>query len=191
MLESGASTGSKSGLVFGSGVVSLSGLPGSGTTTAARLLEKESGWEYVNTGSIFRGLAREKGMDLNDFGRYAMAHPEVDQELDRRQVELGRRGKVILEGRLSGHVLKRAGVACLAVLLEAPLDVRVCRVAGRDSQPSAEAMAVTLEREELERQRYIKIYGIDLNDRSVYDMVVDSSKYNPGQILAMILENLK
>lgn len=191
MYESGVMGRCEAGEGSGIRVIALSGLPGSGTTTAARLVEKETGWEHVNTGGIFRGLAREMCMDLNEFGRYAMEHPEVDRELDRRQVELGHRGGVILEGRLSGHVLKNAGVRCLAVLLEAPLEVRVSRVAGRDGQPSKEALTVTLEREELERQRYIKTYGIDLNDRSVYDIIIDSSKHTPAQILVMIMERIK
>ena len=171
-------------------VVTLSGLPGSGTTTAARLLARRTGFSYVNTGALFRELARERGVDLNEFGKIASRSPEVDRELDDRQVRRAREGLVVLEGRLSGHMVRRGGVPALTVWLNAPAEVRVGRVAKREHDHPDHALALTLEREEDERKRYLAFYGHDLYDLSGYDLVVDSSLFLPEAIVDTILTRL-
>jgi cytidylate kinase len=168
-------------------VITISGPPGSGTTTAARLLAEQTGFPYRNTGSLFREMAAETGMSLNDFGAYALTHPDVDRELDRRQLDLARNGRVILEGRLSGHVVKKHGVPAVCVWLDAPLDVRVQRLSARDVQDLVVAADLNRRREELERQRYLEVYGYDLADLSVYDLVLDSSVLTPEGIVSAIL----
>ena len=172
-------------------VVTVSGLPGSGTSTACRLLQRELGYRWVNTGQLFREMARERGMDLNSFGAYAREHQEVDQELDRRQLELASGGEVILEGRLSGQVLKRGGAVGLAVWVEAPEEVRLERVSGRDGLSIEVARETTLTRERLERERYLEIYGIDLNDLSIYDLVLDSARLSPSEIVDAVVAALR
>jgi len=132
-------------------------------------------------------MAAEKGMSLNDFGAYALTHPDVDRELDRRQLELARNGRIILEGRLSGHVVKKHGVPAVSVWLDAPLDVRVARLSSRDVQDPVVAADLNRRREELERQRYLEVYGYDLADLSVYDLVLDSSLLTPEGIVSAIL----
>jgi len=171
-------------------VVSISGLPGSGTTTAAHLLIGETGLEYVNTGKIFREMAQENGMSLNDFGKYAAQNPEVDQELDRRQMARAAQGGIVLEGRLAGHMVTREGLDALTVWLDAPIEVRVARVAGREEVSLAEAMRLSREREDDERDRYLDIYGLDLYDTSFYDLVIDSGTLSPTEILEAILQRL-
>lgn len=172
-------------------LVTISGLPGSGTTTAAHLLVGETGLEYVNTGKIFREMARQEGMSLNDFGKYAAKDPAVDQELDRRQMARAAQGGIVLEGRLAGHMVTREGLDALTVWLDAPIEVRVARVAGREEVSLEEATRLSREREDDERGRYLDIYGLDLYDTSVYDLVIDSGTLSPAEILEAILQRLR
>jgi cytidylate kinase len=172
-------------------VVTLSGLPGTGTTTAARLVEAATGYTYVNTGAIFRQMARERGVALNEFGKRAAADPSIDRELDARQIALARKGGIVLEGRLSGYMVYSASVPALKVLLETPLSVRVERVARRDQLSFPEAERLTLEREKDERSRYLGIYGFDLNRVDIYDVVLDSGKLSPDQIGQAILDRMR
>ena len=167
-------------------VVTISGMPGSGTTTAARLVVSATGFRYVNTGAIFREMAQERGVTLNEFGKLANENPEVDRELDDRQIALARAGKVLLEGRLAGYMVDGAGVRALKVWLAAPLDVRLTRVSGRDGQDLEVARKLSQEREEDERKRFIEFYGFDLGRTEVYDLVIDSSCHRPAEISRMI-----
>jgi len=168
-------------------VVTLSGPPGSGTTTAARLVAAETGLRYVNTGAIFREMARERGMTLNEFGKLANDNPEIDLELDDRQVAIARAGGILLEGRLAGFMVRRAGIPAVKVCLVAPREVRMARVSGRDGLDFGEAMRLSEEREADERTRFIEFYGYDLNDTSIYDLVMDSSRHSAEDICRQIV----
>ena len=51
------------------GIIAVSGLPGSGTTTTSLRLAERLQWRYINAGSIFRSMAAEAGVTLAEFGR--------------------------------------------------------------------------------------------------------------------------
>jgi len=173
-------------------MVTVSGLPGSGTTTACALLQQGLGWEHVNAGAIFRQLAAEAGLDVVAFGLRAEADPSTDRTLDQRMVALARaRGQVILEGRLTGWMALRHGLPALRCWLAAPVDVRAERVSRRDGQPLAEAVEQMRQREESERRRYLAFHAIDYADLSIYDLVLDTAECSPQAVADQVLRRLR
>jgi cytidylate kinase len=128
-------------------------------------------------------------MDLAEFGRYALEHPEVDRELDRTMQALARPGR-LLDGRVQGALCRRAGVPVYDVVVTAREEVRVRRVADRDGASLEEARSQVREREASERDRYRRFYGIDL-DRERADLVVDSSDRPPLAVADAILAYLR
>jgi predicted cytidylate kinase len=169
-------------------VVTLGGLPGSGTTTAARRLKARLGLRYIYTGQLFRDMALKKGMSLEEFGRYVTEHPEVDLELEMMQVEEARRGDAILEGRVTGLMLHREGVEAFKVWIEASPSERAKRVASREKEDLADIVRKNTEREANEAARYLKTYGFDLADLSIYDLVIDNTHLQPPQVSDRIVE---
>ena len=173
-------------------IVTVSGLPGSGTSTACRLLNEELGWSYVNAGQIFRQLAQEAGLSLADYGLRAEEDAEIDQKLDARMVETARKlGRVILEGRMTGWMAQRHELPALKVWLEASTETRVGRISGRDRKSQAQALKDMVERERSEAKRYCQIHGIDIGDRSIYDLCIDTEHYVPVQIVKKIITRLR
>ena len=170
--------------------ITVSGLPGSGTSTLCRRLSERTGLEHVNAGRIFRDLAGELGLSLAELGRSAEADGRIDRRLDERMAERARAGGCLLEGRITGWMMHRRRLAALKVWVQADLDTRALRVAGRDRQPIAEATTAILERERSERHRYAVHYRIDLSDLSIYDLVVDSGRSDAealcGRVEAMM-----
>ena len=146
-----------------------------------------AGLEHVDAGRIFRHLAVDHGLDLAAFGRYAAEHPEVDVELDARMAERGRAGGVVLEGRLAGWVATREGLPAVRVWVACQDEVRAARVAEREGLEVAGAAAQNAAREVTERGRYLRIYGIDLADTSIYDLVLDSTSTGPEALAAAVL----
>ena len=61
-------------------VITISGVPGTGTTTIAKLLSKQLDLPLVYTGETFRKLAKEHKMNLEDFSELAKSNPEIDHE---------------------------------------------------------------------------------------------------------------
>ena len=170
-------------------VVALGGPPGSGKSTAGRLVARQLGLEYRSVGEEFRAQAKLRGLDLEAFGRYAEQHPEVDRELDRRMQALARPG-VILDGRIQGALCRRNGIPVVAIVVTASPAERARRLSGRDRQ-SVEAAAKAIEvREASERSRYLRFYGIDV-DREPADLLVDSTTRTPEEVAAAIVQFLR
>ncbi len=176
-------------------IVAIGGPPGSGKTTVAERFAQAHAYALVSAGTKFRELAKARGLDLDAFGKVAEADPEIDRSLDRavleeilRQDAAGR--DVIVDGRIQAHLLAQRRVPCLKVLIDAPLSVRAKRIAGRETQDPKTAEREVVHREASERRRYKAIYGIDLADTSVYDLVIDSSDETPDQIVKRVWDEV-
>jgi len=154
-------------------VVAVSGPHGAGKTTVARFLAKKLGLRYLSAGELFRRMAAERGMSLEEFSRYAEKNVKIDEEIDRRTVEEARRGNVLVDARLAGWLLNDAD---LKILLTAPLEVRVRRIAEREGRPYEEVLRETVKRERSEERRFKKFYGIDLSDLSPFDIVLNTER---------------
>jgi cytidylate kinase len=168
-------------------LITVSGPPGSGTTTAATRVAKVLGLDMLPGGEVFRAMAAEHAMTLGEFGVYAAAQPTVDVELDRRLAARAHQGDVVIESRLAGWILHNEGLDGVAVWITCDDEVRAARVAARESLTVEQALAENAEREKLEHDRYLALYGIDSRDLSFYDLVLDSGRLEPDQVAERIL----
>ena len=153
--------------------ITVSGLPGSGTTSLAKHLSELHGIELISAGEVFRSLAAERGMDIAEFGRIAEKDPSFDRMIDERQKEIAlAKEDIIVEGRLSAWFVPEAD---LKIWLFAPLEIRVSRIQSRDTvSDPATATELTREREACEALRYQTYYGIDISDMTHYHLVLNS-----------------
>lgn len=173
-------------------LITISGPSGSGKTTVAKRLSEELDIPAVDVGQLFRELAKKRGMDVIAFGKYAEAHPEVDRELDARMVALARRKKrLILQGRLSALMARKEGLDALKIWVGASQNVRARRIAGREGVSAAEALRGIRARDQDNRDRYLKTYGLDANDRSVYDIVVPTDNRSVEQVVSILLKKIR
>ncbi|MFY9717349.1 MAG: AAA family ATPase [Thermoplasmata archaeon] len=170
-------------------VVTLGGPPGSGKSTAGRLVAEALGLELCSAGERFRAAARAHDLTLEAFGAYAQAHPEVDRELDRAMQALATPGR-ILEGRIQGTLCRRAGTPVHAIVVTASEAERSRRVAGRDGLSVEAALQFVREREASERWRYLAFYGIDLAHESS-DLRIDSTDRSPPAVAESIVQFLQ
>jgi predicted cytidylate kinase len=171
--------------------ITISGLPGTGKTTVAKLLEKHLGLRYVYSGEIFRQLAEKYHMSLEEFGRYCESHREIDEELDRYQLDVLRQGNVIVEGRISGWLAFQNKISAVKVLLQADIAVRAGRVVKREQGDMEKRKKEILKREKSEATRYKNYYGIDVTDTSIYDVIVDAGNKTPEEIMGIIVKHLR
>jgi len=159
-------------------LITISGPPGCGTTTAANALAETYGLEHVSGGDIFRRVADERGLTLAELTTLAEEDDSIDRELDDRLEAIAKAhtsgerecagAGLILESRLAGWLSD--DVADLRVYLDAPAEVRVSRIGGR-----TETAAELVERERSEGQRYLDYYDIDVQNRSIYDVVLNTA----------------
>ncbi len=168
--------------------ITISGLPGSGTTTVAKILAEKLGFPLISAGEVFRRLADEKNMSLEQFSRYAEMNPEIDKLIDSKQKEEAlKHENVVVEGRLSGWMVP----ADLKVWIYCDERIRYERVAGRERKPLDVVKNETRLREEIEKRRYLKIYGIDIEDKNIYHLMINSGKFDANQIVDIILKAME
>ncbi len=154
-------------------IVSVSGLHGTGKSTYAGRLAEGLNLRHVSAGLLFRRSAKERHMSLEDFGQLALRDPSIDRLVDEETMNEAEEGDVVVDGQLAGWVLRE--VADLRICLTAPEMVRLERIAKRDGLSLEEARKVTLQRENVQSERYRKHYGFKVDDRSIYHMVFDTS----------------
>jgi cytidylate kinase len=168
-------------------LITISGLPGAGTSTVARLVADALGIERIDGGTVFRAMAAEHGLDVGEFSVVAEGDPEFDLELDQRLANHAREGNIVLESRLAGWIATNEGVPALRVWLNGADEERARRVAAREGIDAALALEANRAREASERRRYRTYYGIDLDDQTVYDLVIDSTATPPKAIAESIV----
>ena len=152
------------------------------------LVADRMGFELVLVGQLFRQMAAEREMDLAAFGRLAEEDETIDRELDDRTVAVARDKKdVVIEGRLTGALLKQNGIDALSVLVDATEEVRCERIAKRERKSAEVVLDEMRKREQSERKRYLAYYGIDPADRDIYDLWIDSSDRPPEDIADAII----
>lgn len=167
-------------------LVTLSGLPGSGTSTVARAVAADLRLDHLDGGTVFRTMAAERSLSLAAFAALAEDDDQIDRALDARLLARAAAGDVLVESRLAGWLAHANGLAGLRVWLSCEDRERARRVAARDHQDLADAERANAEREASERGRYLTYYGIDLADLGIYDLVVDSTDAAPDALVAQV-----
>mgnify|MGYP000971047764 CR=1 FL=1 len=170
-------------------IITISGPPGSGKTTVGKLLAEKMELEFISTGMIFRDMAKERGLSLEDFGALALKDHAIDKELDSRMLALaGEKRDMVLEGRLAGHMLHLNGIKAFKVWIDAHIHTRAERISGREGKTNEQVRLEILDREKCEVDRYQSIYGIDLKSLAIYDFVIASDEKTPEMIVDEIMD---
>ena len=167
-------------------LLTVSGPPGSGKSTTAALLADRFDVEHVSGGDIFRQLADERGYTPLEFNKLAEENDEIDRDLDRRLREIAiREDDLVLESRLAGWLA--GDQADFRFWLDAPASVRGERIAEREDKDPIRATEETRAREASEVQRYEEYYGIDIRDLTIYDLSVNTARWEPDAVLDMFV----
>lgn len=166
--------------------VAISGKSGCGNTTVSTLLAEKLGVKLINY--TFRQLAAEKGLTLAQVIENARTDDSYDIFVDNHQVELASAEPCVLGSRLAIWMLKEAD---LKVYLFASDETRAKRILNREGGDLQKIKDFTAMRDSEDTRRYKKIYNIDNNDYSFSDLIIDTAKFNPEQIVELIIAELK
>ena len=174
-------------------IISLSGTPGSGKSTVAKLLAKKLGFDHYSMGDLRRKMAEERGMTLEQLNRLGEKEAFTDKEVDDYQIKLGKeKDNFVIDGRLSFHFIPHS----IKVFLDVDLTEGARRVMdsnrGEESFTDLNKAVEGLKtRIASDKKRYLKYYDIDFFDKKHYDLVIDSTKISPQQVAEKIAEYIK
>ena len=154
-------------------IITVSGPHGTGKSTYAAQLADALRIRHVSAGAVFRRIAKEKKISLEELGEKALEDPSIDKLVDQRTIAEADKGNVVIDGQLAGWILKDR--SDLRIYLTAPEDIRLERIAKRDKVGLREARAQTEQRESVQRERYLRHYGFQVEDRSIYHLILDTN----------------
>ena len=164
--------------------IAISSHSGCGNTTATNNVGGTLGLEVVNY--TFRDLAQDLGISFEEIQREAARSRIYDFLTDLRLMRASLRPRVVVGSRLAGWLID----ADLRVWLHAPLEARAKRIFQREADIHASYESVlyrTLQRDEQNRKRYLEVYGIDINDRSDFDIIINTEKLTAEQVSSLIV----
>lgn len=179
--------------------ISITGNLGSGKSSVAKILQQK-GYEIFSTGKVFRQLAMEKGVSVEEFNRQvneaaSRGDRSVDKMIDDTTTRISEeRDNVVFDSRLAWHfAVKSFKVFVITDINESSRRVFHDSVrANSESYASQEECRKALiNRQKLETVRYKEIYGIDYYDMSNYNLVIESTNASPEEIAQEILDKMK
>lgn len=165
--------------------LAISGLSGCGNTTVSHMLAKKLNLKCINY--TFRNLAKDRGISLEDLSSLAEEDDSWDRDLDVYQVELAKKESCILASRLAIWMLKEAD---LKIYLKASEEVRFMRIAKRENLSLSLAKEITSLRDIKDRNRYQRLYNIDILNLSEADLVLETDQSTPHQLTEKIIDLL-
>lgn len=171
--------------------IAISGKAGSGKSTVAKILSKKLKLKHYSIGDLMRAMAAEKGITLLQLNKLAEKDSSIDFELDDKLKELGKtKDNFIVDGRLAAFFIPHAEIR---VFLETDDKIRAERILKdkrqhEKSKSLRETIANIKKREESEKKRYKKYYGIDYTSRKLYNLAVDTTKLTPNEVARKIVK---
>lgn len=161
--------------------IAISGHSGCGNTTASRNVGRELGLTVINY--TFRDLAEALGMEFEELHADAPSNAIYDYLTDLMLIRSSLDNKVIVGSRLAAWLLD----ADLRIWLHAPLEVRAGRINAREKvRTYEETLYKTLKRDEQNVARYLQLYGINLEDQSDFDIIINTHLLSAEQVSSLI-----
>jgi len=174
-------------------IITLTGHPGSGKTTVADFLAKRLNLKRYSGGDFMRELAIRKGVSLLELSRKAEKSFEVDKEIDKMYRKLQKEDNFFIDSRLGFIFLPNSIKIFLSVnpKIGAKRIFKQKRRIERENTTLTKTLENIRRREKSERLRYKKYYGINIDDLSNYDIIIDTSNMNTDEANNSVLKAIK
>lgn len=177
-------------------IITLGGNIGAGKTVLAGKLAAALGYQELYMGGIFRQMAAEKGVSIEQFYRALRESPAVERDADARQAESMRvRDDLVVQGRISWHFAASSPFPVFNVFLKVDPLVGAERSGARSEnsgRPLPELAAANAAREKQERERYRTLYSIeDFLDPAHYDFILDTSRLSEQEVFEKMLAEIR
>ena len=176
--------------------ITITGKLGSGKSTVAKKLVEQYGFEIFSTGAILRAAAAERGMDVLELNKELSAKLDSDRSMDDlidnttiRVAAERKDDKLIFDSRMAWHFVPDSFKVFVTVEPRVAAE-RVMKDPrpGEPAEDVDELCAELVERSKVEQSRFMQLYGVDYYDYNNFNLVVDSSRRTPDEIVTLIWE---
>ena len=150
-------------------IITISGKPGSGKTTAAKQVAQKLGYKHFSMGDLRGRIAQKHGMTIDELNEVGKKEFWTDKEADDELVKLGKEeDNLVMDSWIAYHFIPDSA----KIFLEVDLKVGAERIF-KDPRPDEAKKKTIKEVEEMlkkrianSKARYKKYYDIDYLDKS-------------------------
>ncbi len=157
-------------------IVAVWGLTGAGKNTLGKRIAEKLGYRLVSP--TFKDLAEKEGIPLMELQRRAEKDHNIDKKFDELLKKEVGEGNCVVTTWLGPWMVD----ADVKIKINVAEEERARRISQRDNMTLEEALEHVKERDENNRTRYYDVYGIDITDNSVFDLILDGRK-SPEELL--------
>lgn len=177
-------------------IITITGEIGSGVTTVTHKLADALEYRRFSAGGLFRNLASQYGMSVDQLNDYAKKHPIIDREIDALIQRLGEGSELVLDARLGFYWIH----ASFRVYLTVDSDIAAKRIyddihqCGRTEESPAsivETITSIQKQAESTQGRYFRDYGIDISNTKPFDLIVDTNGKTPREVVNLIRKSYR
>ena len=172
--------------------LTVSGPPGSGTSTLVEKICQSRNWSSLNGGEIFRAEAAERNLSVVEFSALCKKDLNVDRALDEKLKEILSRpdSPDIVESRLSGWWAHQLGLDCLRVWVSVSDEEMARRIQIREGGDLSDRLQESKQRQSDDNQRYKELYGIDMENLTPYNLIVDADDIDADEVFRLVSNEL-
>ncbi|MBT4824141.1 AAA family ATPase [Candidatus Woesearchaeota archaeon] len=157
-------------------IITLSGNVASGKSTIGDALAEKLGFKRYSSGNFMRAMAKKKGVTLQKLGKEAEKTIMIDKEIDDMIIKLSKKeDNFIIDSRLAWYFIPHSFKIYLHVgkkeqVRRMKLDLSNKKRGEEEIKNDKDILEKIKEREESEKERYMKYYGIDYHQKKFYDL---------------------
>lgn len=174
-------------------IITISGQLGSGKSTISKLLAQKLGYIYYSTGQAQRELAEQYHITTTELNQLALTDPEIDRRIDRIfHTKSYTTHNYIIDSRLAFFFLPGS------IKIKLNVDTKVAgerifndtlRIGETKYHSVKEAIDTLKKRRSLERERFKRVYNVDIDNPENFDWILDTTHLSPEQAVNAIIEH--
>ncbi len=180
-------------------IITISGTPGAGKTTAAKLLAKKLKFKFYSMGDVRGKFATDRGMTIDQLNELGMKEAWTDKKVDEYQAKLAKKeDNFVLESRLGWFFIPKS----IKIYMDVDEEVGAKRIfkaptKQRKDEPKyksvKELQKAIKNRVKHDLARYRKYYGksSDFTNKSNFDLLIDTTNNTQQQTVNQIISFLK
>ena len=170
--------------------ITITGSLGSGKSTVAKKLATELDLTYYSTGSAQRQIAAQMGITTLQLNHIADKDKSIDDKIDGVIKAMNNDGNAyIVDSRLAWHFMPSSFKVKLTVEKRQAAE-RIFNDNLRSSESKyknvEEVIKAIEERRQSERERFLRIYQVDIENNSAFDLVIDTTNLSIDEVCEQI-----